>query len=322
MSQSHPVSNPFGAGPSYGASDANNPFQIVGGGQPGPPPQSPSPPGSSFGQAPSQAPLSGNGAKAQVPVSRPAPAPESNPFQIVEGRQVPVQEGAQAAPPQRVTRTPGGRGFEMTGLPPGGPPVNQLDAAPVGGGDGDQPPVAADPFAGMDLPQVSEETDSEAPAEAVSEEAPVADFAVAEPAAAPQAPPKQAAKPEPASFVPVKPGGGEAVTHETKQLELRAIFGVDHELSAQEILQRARGLPGILQVAKVTSKEAAGLEALQGCATKLGLDEEVPIVMSCPDGFIDFVHTDETALAVLRREDYGPGVRATLIIVARELGKL
>ncbi|NIP92560.1 MAG: hypothetical protein GWO24_03455 [Akkermansiaceae bacterium] len=177
----------------------------------------------------------------------------------------------------------------------------------------------------MDLPQVSEETVGEVPAEAVSAEAPVADFAVAEPAVAPkakEAPPKQVADQEPASFVPVKPGGGGAVTPETKQLELRAIFGVDHELSAQEILQRARGLPGILQVAKVTSKEAAALQALQGCATKLGLDEEVPIVMSCPDGFIDFVHTDETALAVLRKEDYGPGVRATLIIVARELGKL
>ena len=91
------------------------------------------------------------------------------------------------------------------------------------------------------------------------------------------------------SFVPAKPEVEESVTSETKQLELRAIFGVDHELSQLEIMQRARGLPGILNVSKANAKEVEALELLKGCASKLGLEENDPVVMSSPQGFIDFV---------------------------------
>jgi hypothetical protein len=61
---------------------------------------------------------------------------------------------------------------------------------------------------------------------------------------------------------------------------------------------------------------------LRGCASKLGLDEDEPIVMSCPEGFIDFLNYEDTTLAILRKDDYAPGVRETLIIIARELEKL
>ncbi|MFP6876827.1 MAG: hypothetical protein VCA37_08355 [Roseibacillus sp.] len=202
--------------------------------------------------------------------------------------------------------------------------MNQLDAAPLGGGGEEARPPSADPFAGMDLPQISENpTEPAAVAEPPAEEVEVEDFSAPAPAPAP-APPQEAkaAPKKKSSFVPAKSAAAEAITSETRQLELRAIFGVDHELSNQEIMQRARGLPGIFHVTKANSKEAAALQTLQGCASKLGLDEDESIVMSCPEGVIDFLNYEDTTLAILRKDDYAPGVRETLIIIARELEKL
>jgi hypothetical protein len=187
----------------------------------------------------------------------------------------------------------------------------------------------------MDLPQISESS-----AETAIAEPPAADFSAREPPRPPEAEqedeieldpdpepetPTQAKKSAPKkkkSFVPVRPEAEETINSETKQLELRAIFGVDHELSHQEIMQRARGLPGIIHVCKVNSKEADALEVLQGCASKLGLEDEESIVMSCPEGFIDFMKMEGTSLAVLRKDKYAPGVRETLIICVREMDKL
>jgi hypothetical protein len=237
----------------------------------------------------------------------------------------------------------------MKGFPPGPAPMNQLEAAPVR--DAERQSVSLDPFAGMDLPQISEEAGGGESAPVVEQEREAEDFSAKEPAqqvappsvqqVAPapskveQAPepeptPRPQAQPQPQaeapakkkSFVPVRPSAGKPVTSEIKQLELRAIFGVDHELNYKEIMQKARGLSGIVHVAKVNGKESAAIEALQGLASKLGLDEDEPIVLSCPEGFIDFICCDETSLAVLRNDDYAPGVRETLIIVARELEKL
>ena len=104
------------------------------------------------------------------------------------------------------------------------------------------------------------------------------------------------------------------ITDETRQLELRAIFGVDHELSHQEIIQRMRGLPGIVDVAKVGSAEAEAFVTLQNCAAKLGLAKGQSIVVSCPRGVIDFLEYKGTSLAILREDKYFPGVRETLYI--------
>ena len=241
----------------------------------------------------------------------------------------------------------------MTGFPPGPAPVDQLDAAPIRASkspeqapQGDPRPSLDDPFAGMDLPQAGERPQAASVAAAELEEAAKSDFPTPfrnEPKPAPeptpvvQRTPEPAPAPEPApvptpepraevkaqpSFVPAKPEVEESVTSETKQLELRAIFGVDHELSQLEIMQRARGLPGILNVSKANAKEVEALELLKGCASKLGLEENDPVVMSSPQGFIDFVSCDGTSLAVLREGKYAPGVRETLIICARELDKL
>ena len=44
-----------------------------------------------------------------------------------------------------------------------------------------------------------------------------------------------------------------------QQLEIRAIFGVDHILDANEIIQRARSLSGIGTVAAVGGQEKKAL---------------------------------------------------------------
>ena len=350
MSQGNPISKPFGSGPVGGPIDGpvddvpvvQNPFQIVSGGGAGQPQQPASP--SPFEAVGNQAPYGTPQGACQVPAPWP---PEStapaNPFRIADGQQAAqAQQPAQAQrgqEPAQAHQT--GGGFPMKGFPPGPAPMDQLDAAPVqasGGGEIPQEagPPLSDPFAGMDLPRILE-----SPAETAIAAPPVEDFSAREPTGKPEA--EQEAeieldpKPEPETlpqakksvsnkkkkaFVPVRPEAEETINSETKQLELRAIFGVDHELSHQEIRQRTRGLPGIIHVCKVNTKEADALEVLQGCASKLGLEDEESIVMSCPEGFIDFMRMEGTSLAVLRKDKYAPGVRETLIICAREMDKL
>ncbi|MGE9267431.1 MAG: hypothetical protein ACQKBY_04990, partial [Verrucomicrobiales bacterium] len=69
---------------------------------------------------------------------------------------------------------------------------------------------------------------------------------------APESPTAYAAPPA-AAAAPQSYSGG------MKQLELRAIFGVDHELSSQEIIQRARTLPGVRNVALIGENEMRAL---------------------------------------------------------------
>ena len=108
----------------------------------------------------------------------------------------------------------------------------------------------------------------------------------------------------------------------TKQLELRAIFGVDHELSHQEIMQRMRDLPGIINIAEINSSEAKAFGALKSCALKLGLAREDPVFVRSARGVIDFVSYKGTTLGILLEGTYGPGVRETLYICTRELERL
>jgi hypothetical protein len=108
----------------------------------------------------------------------------------------------------------------------------------------------------------------------------------------------------------------------TKQLELRAIFGVDHELSHLEIMQRMRDLPGIINVAEIDPPEIHSFDGLKSCASKLGVGKEEAVVVSCSRGVIDFVHYQGTALGILVEGEYGPGVRETLYICTRELERL
>ena len=312
MSHSNPPLNPFGSGPvsspAGGLPDLQNPFQIAG--------------GNGEDQASSPSPFEAVGQQAlehTQPYCEQHPT-IANPFEIAEGQILQQQRQA-------------GGGFPMKGFPPGPAPVQQLEAAPIQmNSQPESPeqqeaapsPVAA-PFVGMGLPQVSEDQEkADAGASSSAEDTRTGDFSAPTRTGSKTAPlPEPSQQPEnERSSNPEQPEAEESITGETKQLELRAIFGVDHELSYQEIMQRVRGLPGILNVTKINSKEVEAVQILQECTSKLGLREGESIVMSCSQGLVDFLEFKGTSLAILRKGKYFPGVRETLIICARELDKL
>jgi len=302
---SDPFNNPFGGG--NGAPDPQNPFQIVneerpvGGAVPSPfetvSDESP------FGVAPSVAP------KSSIPEPRGGEQRmgESNPFRTVPK---PVsREEASARSPIPPSRE---GGFEMTGMKADSTPVGNLGAAPLGGAT--EAPKSASPFSAG----AAVDPFASAPAPA-----PVAEPAASAPAAEPvrqasvEAPVARSVVAASPARLPSKPSGGVNM----KQLELRAIFGVDRELSRSEMLQKARGLPGILNLANVSGHNLEALETLKSCMDGLGFAPAEAIALTCPDGLIEFVSYGSTALAVLREGDYGPGIRETLIIIARELDR-
>jgi hypothetical protein len=106
-----------------------------------------------------------------------------------------------------------------------------------------------------------------------------------------------------------------------RQLELRAIFGVDRELSADEIMQRARALSGIRGLARVGARELATIEGLKNLLPSLGLGSG-PLRLYSGSVPIDFIREGQVVLAVQTDGSFAPGVRETLMIVARELGRL
>ncbi|MEJ6830444.1 MAG: hypothetical protein QNK61_09650 [Akkermansiaceae bacterium] len=107
------------------------------------------------------------------------------------------------------------------------------------------------------------------------------------------------------------------------QLVLRAIFGVSHELSADEMLQRARTLPGVRNLRIVGAEEAAAMKVLRVSVSRLGFGEEHSIGLSSADGDVDIIEEEGTTVAVLHEDGgYAAGARETLIIVTRELARL
>ena len=107
-----------------------------------------------------------------------------------------------------------------------------------------------------------------------------------------------------------------------EQLEIRAIFGVDHILDANEMIQRARSLSGIGTVAAVGAAEQRALTDFRSAVKTLGLGDPDHMELTFGSGSVDFICEGDTTLAVLQQGPYAPGVKETLIIVARELNKL
>lgn len=106
-----------------------------------------------------------------------------------------------------------------------------------------------------------------------------------------------------------------------RQLALRAIFGVDRELGAEEMLQRARGLSGIRHVARIPAAEVATVDAFKKIVNNLGFPAgQVKLVAG--NAPIEFIREGNVVLAIQNDGSFAPGVKETLIIVARELAKL
>jgi hypothetical protein len=220
------------------------------------------------------------------------------------------------------------------------------DAAPRGAAEAGRPvklperrPAAGEAFAAEARSPFAAES---APAAAFEAPAPVASpFASTPPpvpAAAPAASPfafaqESSATPAPPvpSVVPASAPASTPVVAEVdsfesdsrsiRQLELRAIFGVDRELGAEEMLQRARSLPGIRHVARVPAADNGTVDALKRVVASLGFGAG-QVKLYCGSVPIEFIREGNVLLAVQNDGSFAPGVRETLMIVARELGRL
>lgn len=105
-----------------------------------------------------------------------------------------------------------------------------------------------------------------------------------------------------------------------KQLELRAIFAVDHEMTKGEIIQRCRSLPGIRQVACVGEQDIQAVDAIMTAIPNFGFGNG-PTQVYSGSVPIEFIREGGTLLAVQTDGGFAPGVRETLMLVARELSK-
>jgi hypothetical protein len=198
-------------------------------------------------------------------------------------------------------------------------------AEPLGQSPFEAPAASAAPF-GSTPPPVPASAPTSSPfgfaQEATPAPAPVKAEPVAAAAPAPAPAPAPSAAPAPAaSAAPVEPDSYESDSRAIRQLELRAIFGVDRELGAEEMLQRARGLSGIRHVARIPAAEVATVDAFKRVIGSLGFPGgQVKLVAGTTP--IDFIREGNVVLAIQNDGSYAPGVRETLMIVARELGRL
>lgn len=105
-----------------------------------------------------------------------------------------------------------------------------------------------------------------------------------------------------------------------RQLELRAIFGVDREMTPDEILQRSRALPGMKNISRVASKDIGTIEAMKTLLPSLGFGGG-GLKLYAGSVPLEFIREGSVMLAVQTDGGFAPGVRETLMIVARELGR-
>lgn len=106
-----------------------------------------------------------------------------------------------------------------------------------------------------------------------------------------------------------------------RQLELRAIFGVDREMNTEEILQRSRALPGMRNIARVNPQDMGTIEGLKNLLPNLGFGSG-GLKLYSGSVPLEFIREGPVMLAVQTDGGFAPGVRETLMLVARELGRL
>ena len=105
-----------------------------------------------------------------------------------------------------------------------------------------------------------------------------------------------------------------------RQLELRAIFGVDREMNPEEIIQRSRALPGMRNIARVNPQDMTTIEGLKNLIPSLGFGSG-QLKLYSGSVPLEFIREGAVMLAVQTDGGFAPGVRETLMIVARELNR-
>jgi hypothetical protein len=234
---------------------------------------------------------------AASPFSQPAQAVPASPFAVAEAPR-PSMNPTQAAI----------AAFTNWQEPAPAPAPAPAPQAPVF----DSAPVAFPPAA--EVPAAFAPTPAPVPAPAPAPQAPVQQAAPA-PAPAPAPSPTPAPAPAAAPQAAEEP---QSDSYNIRQLELRAIFGVDREMNAEEILQRSRALPGIRNIARVGAADISTIDALKNLLPSLGFGSGA-LKLYSGSVPLEFIREGSVLLAVQTDGGFAPGVRETLMIVAREL---
>lgn len=236
-----------------------------------------------------------------------APAPAVSPFEVAAASPAPAPSPF-SAPAQAVPTSP----FATeTPRPAAAPPSTQAAISAFTQWQEPQPAPVSQPIA----PAVAAEPAPGPPAPAVVPAAFAAPTPPPSPAAA--APAAFAAAPAPASAMEEPISDSSHI----RQLELRAIFGVDREMNADEILQRSRALPGMRNIARVGAADMSTIEALKALVPSLGFGSG-NLKLYAGSVPVEFIREGGVMLAVQTDGGFAPGVRETLMIVARELNRI
>jgi hypothetical protein len=91
-------------------------------------------------------------------------------------------------------------------------------------------------------------------------------------------------------------------------------------MSKEEIVQRARSLPGVRQIAMVSASDIAAVDALKQVINNLGFGNGA-LKLYSGSVPIEFIREGHVLLAVQTDGGFAPGVRETLMLVARELSR-
>ncbi len=251
--------------------------------------------------------------------SRPARLPErrkaDSPFQAVEP---PESFGFEATPPA-YSNAP----FEAPSAPSPAAPSPFSTPSPA---------AAVSPFSTEPLRATSPSTQAAIAAFGTWQEPPVAvpqafaspaptAFAASPVTATPQPVQLPSAFASPSRQTMPAPEENHSDSFSIRQLELRAIFGVDREMNPEEILQRARALPGMRNIARVSPQDMNTVESLKNLLPNLGFGSG-GLKLYSGSVPLEFVREGSVMLAVQTDGGFAPGVRETLMIVARELGRL
>ena len=92
-------------------------------------------------------------------------------------------------------------------------------------------------------------------------------------------------------------------------------------MNADEILQRSRALPGMKNIARVAAGDMTTIEALKTLLPSLGFGSG-SLKLYAGSVPIEFIREGAVMLAVQTDGGFAPGVRETLMIVARELNRI
>ena len=109
---------------------------------------------------------------------------------------------------------------------------------------------------------------------------------------------------------------------EPKQLAIKAIFGITRDLNQAEILKFGSALPGITTLAMAPPMAANAFEDFCASIEKMGFGDSAAMELSSATGTVDIVSLDGVSIIVKKEGEYRPGVRETLMLLAREISRL